>query len=447
MQSTSICTDNTPASVTTQPPPPSITPNDRIWANLLNEAFIGDVVACLSIKEALALDESSNQQWHEVTNAMPVLPETFSFVSLLRNHLVIVLYQEEIETPYTKMPDDFIPLVRTLKPKVPEDPTPLDDRFQHLSVLDRRQDGAQGSVLSGISIEDFERRLQCLRMATLKWGNSEMEKYFVQELNRQYPHLRVLNHPLNSSADFCEWIKQGIWDNEKRAIVDFASHTMWGDNNQWAINQERRFTKMLQIQFTGYKANGAQMNKMHQGKCAAAIFVKSKGCLVTKIRNTCKRRWKEAVYSRNEEPKIADEESVESGQSSENSVRSENKRKVPILLHQEVANVETHGFTGIVGYCEGHPKLAVLKAKKSPKSVVDVAATTDDHTAMSALTAGLSLCSTSVSEPKSSALKIEAFLSKCDAMTISDLKRILLEKPLEKASEAQQQPAEHQVGL
>jgi hypothetical protein len=66
---------------------------------------------------------------------------------------------------------------------------------------------------------------------------------------------------------------------------------------------------------------------------------------------------------------------------------------------------------------------------------------------LSALTAGLSLCSTSVSEPKSSALKIEAFLSKCDAMTISDLKRILLEKPLEKVSEAQQQPAEHQVGL
>jgi hypothetical protein len=98
MQSTSNCTDNTPASVTTQPPPPSITPNDRIWANLLNEAFIGDVVACLSIKEALALDESSNQQWHEVTNAMPVLLETFSFVSLLCNHLVIVLYQEEIET-------------------------------------------------------------------------------------------------------------------------------------------------------------------------------------------------------------------------------------------------------------------------------------------------------------------------------------------------------------
>jgi hypothetical protein len=100
-----------------------------------------------------------------------------------------------------------------------------------------------------------------------------------------------------------------------------------------------------------------------------------------------------------------------------------------------------------VGYCEGHPKLAVSKAKKSPKYVVDVAATTDDHTAMSALTAGLSLCSTSVSEPESSALKIEAFLSKCDAMTISDLKRILLEKPLEKASEAQQQPAEPQVGL
>jgi hypothetical protein len=116
-----------------------------------------------------------------------------------------------------------------------------------LSVLDQRQDGAQGSVLSGVSIEDFERRLQCLRMATLKWGNSQMEKYFIKELNRQYPHLHVLNHPLNSSTDFCEWIKQGIWDNEKRAIVDFASHTMWGDNNQWAINQERRFTKMLQI--------------------------------------------------------------------------------------------------------------------------------------------------------------------------------------------------------
>jgi hypothetical protein len=103
--------------------------------DLLNEAFIGDVVACLSIKEALALDESSNQQWHEVTNAMPVLPETFSFVSLSCNHLVIVLYQEEIETPYTKMPDDFIPLVKTLKPKPGEDPTPLEVHFQHLSVF------------------------------------------------------------------------------------------------------------------------------------------------------------------------------------------------------------------------------------------------------------------------------------------------------------------------
>jgi hypothetical protein len=415
--------------------------------NLLNEASIGDVVACLSIKKALALDESSNQQWHEVTNAMPVLQETFSFVSLSRNHLVIVLYQEEIETPYTKMPDDFIPLVRTLKPKFPEDPTPLDNHFWHLSS--KRQDGTQGSVLSGVSIEDFERRLQCLGMATSKWGNSEMEKYFVQELNRQYPHLWVLNHPLNSSADFCEWIKQGIWDNEKHTIVDFVSYTIWGDNNQWAINQERRFMKMLQIQFTGYKANGMQKNKMHQGKCAAAIFVMSKGCIVTKIHNTCKWCWKEAVYSRNKEPKIVDEESsVESRQSSENSVRSKNKWKVSILLHQEVASVETHGFNSNVGYCEGHPKLAVLKAKKSPKSVVEVAAATmNDHTAMSALTAGLSLCSTSVSEPESSPLEIKSFLSKCDAMTISDLKRILLEKPLEKASEAQQQPAEPQVGL
>jgi hypothetical protein len=79
---------------------------------------------------------------------MPVLLETFSFVSLLCNHLVIVLYQEEIETPYTKMPDDFIPLVRTLKPKVLEDPTHLDNHFQHLAVLDRRQNGTQGSVLS-----------------------------------------------------------------------------------------------------------------------------------------------------------------------------------------------------------------------------------------------------------------------------------------------------------
>lgn len=88
------------------------------------------------------------------------------------------------------MPDDFIPTGRKLK-VTHDDKTPLADRFQCISALDRRSGAAFGTSTPGISIEEFEKRLQSLRVATDQWGKARLKAALVEKLNSVYPHLQV----------------------------------------------------------------------------------------------------------------------------------------------------------------------------------------------------------------------------------------------------------------
>ena len=187
------------------------------------------------------------------------------------------------DSDFTVWPDDFIPQVNVLK-STKEDPTPLDDCFHYICALDKREAALrkQGNI-TGISREQFAVRLRMLRMATVKWGSARVETIFVSLLSAKYPDLRVKGKQIASSADFCEWIKQGPWDNTMREIVAYASGDMWGDNNQWAINLEQKYFSMLKVKTSGRKSNNSRAKKAHKGRCASAVFVKVKGSLVGKF--------------------------------------------------------------------------------------------------------------------------------------------------------------------
>ena len=195
------------------------------------------------------------------------------------------------------MPDNFIPLQTKLKATA-KDPTPVLDRFRHLQALDKRSDlRRRGQELGGINQKQFEERLTKLRLATVKWGSARIEGIFVASINKKFPELEVDGRDVESSADFVEVIKKGPWDKTLMKYVAYASFGMWGGNNQFAINLEVEFTKMLRIEFTGLLANGRPAVKIHKGKCISQLFVKCKGSMVGKFRSTCKRRWRECVYS------------------------------------------------------------------------------------------------------------------------------------------------------
>jgi len=253
------------------------------------------------------------------------------------------------------MPDDFIPQVNTLKPVHEKDPTPLEDRFQHLmSALDKRGTELRGdkSSFPSISMDQFQDRLRSLRQGTVKWGAARIESFFVKEIIREYPDLKINDRAIESSADFCDWIKKGPWNNQMRGIVAYASGALWGSSNQWAINMEDEFCKLLCIKFTGLKSNNKKLLRLHKGRCVAAILVKGKGSLVGKFRNTCKRKYLEAVYCRTEKPKLGG--ATETG---------EGKVAVPRMIYQEDARLETHGFCGKLAKCEGHPHLESAPAQ------------------------------------------------------------------------------------
>lgn len=257
------------------------------------------------------------------------------------------------------MPDDFIPQVNIMKAIPDKDPTPVEDRYKHVTTaLDKRNKQLRGdeATFPSISMKQFEERLRALRQATVKWGAARIEEFFVSQIKREYKYLKINDREIDSSADFCDWIKKGPWDNKMRGIVAYASGDMWGDNNQWAINLEVEYCRMLQIKFTGFKSNKKRLQRLHKGKCVAAILVKGKGSLVGKFRNTCKRKYLEAVYCRSEKPKL--------GGPTEK--HDDGKVAVPRMVEQETARLEEHGFNGKLAKCEGHPGLK----KTAPTQVV-----------------------------------------------------------------------------
>lgn len=106
------------------------------------------------------------------------------------------------------MPDDFIPMGVTFK-TTEADPTSLEDRMQHVSALDRRTQLLFGTAVTGVSLEDFNKRPQSLRVATNKWGWSEIEIFFAQQLKDQCPDLRINGLAIENSNEFKEWVKKG----------------------------------------------------------------------------------------------------------------------------------------------------------------------------------------------------------------------------------------------
>jgi hypothetical protein len=135
-----------------------------------------------------------------------------------------------------------------------------------------------------------------------------------------------------------------------RNIVFYAQDGMWEKCNSWSHNLEAEYTRMLGIAFTGIKANGFRPKRIHKGKCAHYLFVKSKGTLVNTIRNATKRVWKEALFHRR--PKVSKAPAVVQPESVTNNT------SVPRILHYESSQAIS-GFNGVIGICEGHPSLLI----------------------------------------------------------------------------------------
>lgn len=327
-----------------------------------------------------------------------------------------------------QMPDDFIPPLKTLK-VTDTDLSPLEDRFQHMKALDKRPVPLHGTPFPGVNLDVFRNRLDCLRRATKKWGESKVEAYFVQELNREYADIRHNGRKIMSTDDFTEYIQRPPWDAKKKGIVAFATSDMWGDNNQCCINFEKEFMRLIHAEFTGYKSNGNKARRIHKGKCVSTIIVKAKGNAMQKIRNWCRRAHKEGIYSRNEAPPTV-----------VHALDAPNKTGVPRLVKQFTVAIEDgHGFAGILGICEGHSSLKDDDSVSRPAGIVLARPTGASAALMSPVTASLS------SAEKASPTEAEQWLRTQSGVTsFEDLVKAIT-RAKEKESAAPEPEAENAV--
>jgi hypothetical protein len=257
-------------------------------------------------------------------------------------------------------PDDFIPETKSPKPTA-DNKTPMESRFKHVLSLDRRIAGQRLLPFPQPLWSDFKPRLDQLRTGTVKWGSQRVDEYFVKTLNSKYDgekgtkfeRLVLLDgRSIRCLKNFTAYIKAGPWDDRMRALVHFAQDQMWDVSNCWALALEEEFVRMLGIRFTGERCDGSKPERDTPGNCAHHLFVKSKGTLVSQIRNTTIRAWREAIYTRR--PKAKDSTSPPK-------LNRDLSKGLPKIMHYENTLFAITGFGGWIGYCEGHPHLLQLQ--------------------------------------------------------------------------------------
>jgi hypothetical protein len=304
---------------------------------------------------------------------------------------------EVVETDIVTWPVDFIPATNNPKPTL-QDPLPMESRFKHMKCFDRRIGEDRETDSQGIKWDDFQPRLSELRTATVKWGSARVEQIFIKNLNDKFHYVRdpskvnsyecsldlrsqklLLNgRSLRCLSDFTAFIRAGPWDNRMRDVVHYAQDGMWDVSNTWAVALEEEYTKMLGIRFSGERADPNNVPKrITQGNCAHYLFVKSKGTLVSTIRNTTRRVWREAIFVRRP---IKDKQ-----ENFPSTTHKEKGSKIPKILHYDNVLRCTDGegyFGGVIGYCEGHPHL-VKPAVVQTISSKAVPCTEDDDTTLS----------------------------------------------------------------
>jgi hypothetical protein len=211
---------------------------------------------------------------------------------------------------------------------------------------------AREETLPEVGWEEFGCKLTSLRKGTVQWGAARVQQLFIQRLHSKFDGIVALNgRKVHSLSSFTDFVTAGPWDDRMRNIVFYAQDGMWEKCNSWSYNLEAEYTRMLGIAFTGIKANGFRPKRIHKGKCAHYLFVKSKGTLVNTIRNATKRVWKEALFHRR--PKVSKAPAVVQPESVTNNT------SVPRILHYESSQAIS-GFNGVIGICEGHPSFLLI---------------------------------------------------------------------------------------
>ena len=298
---------------------------------------------------------------------------------------------EPDESMWSAWPIDFLPREKTPK-ATKTDPTPLEDRFQHLnSALDKRS-AAEKQKEGKLKIPQdvFSIRLGNVRDGVYQMGCVISQEVFVDCMNEKY------DLGITSVTEFTAKIEKAeTMDKEMMGMVWFGQDGMWSDNNQWAINWEGKMMRLFCVKFTGLKSNGLAPKRITQGNCFHGIIVKAKNAVITeRLRNTTKKHHRIAIFARNEKTKkdaAGDETtkkdaSVSTGASADaneatttattlsstKTPGSPSKKKscYPAVVKRVEATVEKHGFNGVLGYCDGHPILSC----KTPTTII-----TNDH--------------------------------------------------------------------
>lgn len=225
-----------------------------------------------------------------------------------------------------------------------KDPTPWESRLKWVNSLDRRLPDEINGPFPNLELEDFKKRLSSVREGIYKWGGQRISEIFVQKMCEQFPEpdlICVNGKKITSISDFCRFVIKGPWDDTMRVIVHYAQDGMWESDNKWSINLEKEIADMLAITWSGESVNPHFTPKRNtEGNCAHHLFVKKKNQVVTRIRDTTRRHWKEAIYARQPVKKDAKKTS-----------------KIPKVMSYIKVDSASRGFKGIIGYCEGHAEL------------------------------------------------------------------------------------------
>ena len=208
---------------------------------------------------------------------------------------------------YRTIPDDFLPVGA-----LPKDDGAYDKYFSNYYHFFGRRPGEkenQGGEVLQVSLAVLKGNVQSMKSFAVEVAKTGVNKYYSEAFNQAYPGFTFkkggrIRH-VTSLLDFNDALKQNTYGKEMRSMAFFTLHTVWGANNEWAIDLEQEILNHLQMEYSGKRFDGSVMVRNHRGGCFKAIGVAQKNSMLKPTKKCLKERHQEGLCRRNRTGLIA----------------------------------------------------------------------------------------------------------------------------------------------
>ena len=219
---------------------------------------------------------------------------------------------------------------------------------------------------AGLDNAEIQARIDSAKDLIKMKSKRVIEGDLIAGFNQKFPAFTFAHktRTVRSIADLVAAIASKASSKAMREAVFYVLHEHW-DNNHALQGQELDVLHQFGWECSGHYCDCDKMQRTPDGGCIRTALVKQKAMLLEKVINSEKKYPLERIYVRGRPLTAGAVESAYNAREAADQAVAVKKglfpARQPILLVRERATLEEHGFRGMLGLYEGHPRAPRLE--------------------------------------------------------------------------------------